>query len=210
LVQIAQKFAHFLETYRRPDGGRWGGQDLHDATGGVVTRSYVSSLRKGRIENPGFEKLRAIAKAMGFPPELWFEEGVGDGAPVEPPQVSRDIAGRLEHLFKVVKNGRTGEPYSNEAVARLSAGDLSEEQIEGIRNGRIADPSVSQVAALAEVFGVLTSYFLDREEKPLLLDEAVVEGLRDESAGAILREVIRLPARERKIVLGIVRQFEEP
>jgi hypothetical protein len=35
-----------------------------------VTRSYVSNLRKGRIENPGFEKLRAIAKAMNFPPEL--------------------------------------------------------------------------------------------------------------------------------------------
>jgi transcriptional regulator with XRE-family HTH domain len=207
LVQIAQKFAHFLETYRRPDGGRWGGQDLHDATGGVVTRSYVSSLRKGRIENPGFEKLRAIAKAMGFPPELWFEEGVGDGAAVEPPQVSRDIAGRLEHLFKVVKKGRTGEPYSNEDVARLSAGDLSEEQIKGIRNGRIADPSVSQVAALADVFGVRPSYFLDREEEPSLLDEEVVEALRDEMAGAILREVIRLPARERKIVLGIVRQF---
>jgi transcriptional regulator with XRE-family HTH domain len=39
-----------------------------------VTRSYVTSLRKGRIENPGFEKLRAIAKAMNFPPELWFED----------------------------------------------------------------------------------------------------------------------------------------
>jgi len=64
LVQIAQKFEHFLEIYRRPDGSRWGGQDLHHATGGVVTRSYVISLRKGRIENPGFEKLRAIAKAM--------------------------------------------------------------------------------------------------------------------------------------------------
>jgi transcriptional regulator with XRE-family HTH domain len=42
--------------------------------GGVVSRSYVSNLRKGRIENPGFEKLRAIAKAMNFPPELWFED----------------------------------------------------------------------------------------------------------------------------------------
>ena len=30
-------------------------------TSGVVTRSYVSNLRKGRIENPGFEKLRTIA-----------------------------------------------------------------------------------------------------------------------------------------------------
>ena len=74
VVQIADKFEHFLKTYRRPDGSRWGGQDLHDGTGGIVTRSYVSNLRKGRIENPGFEKLRAIAEAMNFPPELWFED----------------------------------------------------------------------------------------------------------------------------------------
>jgi transcriptional regulator with XRE-family HTH domain len=77
VVQIADKFEHLLEDYRRPDGSRWGGQDLDEATGGVVTRSYVSNLRKGGIENPGFEKLRAIAKAMGFPPEVQFEEGVG-------------------------------------------------------------------------------------------------------------------------------------
>ena len=63
MAQIAQKFEHFLETYRCPEGGRWGGQDLDEATGGVVTRSYVSNLRKGTIGNPGFEKLRAIAEA---------------------------------------------------------------------------------------------------------------------------------------------------
>jgi transcriptional regulator with XRE-family HTH domain len=34
-----------------------------------VARSYVANLRKGRIENPGYEKMMAIAKAMGFPPE---------------------------------------------------------------------------------------------------------------------------------------------
>ena len=67
MVQIAQIFERFLETYRRPDGSKWGGKQLQDATGVVVTRSYVSTLRKGRIENPGFEKLRAIAKAMNFP-----------------------------------------------------------------------------------------------------------------------------------------------
>jgi hypothetical protein len=33
-------------------------------------------LPKGRIEIPGYEKLRAIAKAMGFPPELWFEDAL--------------------------------------------------------------------------------------------------------------------------------------
>ena len=36
-----------------------------------------------------------------------------------------------------------------------------------------------------------------------------MEALRDETTRAILREVIRLPERERKIVLGIVLQFEQ-
>src|SRR5919202_822377 len=86
VVQIADKFEHFLNTYRRPDGSRWGGQDLHNATDGIVTRSYVSNLRKGRIENPGFEKLRAIAKAMNFPPELWSEdvENLGEASGTRP------------------------------------------------------------------------------------------------------------------------------
>jgi hypothetical protein len=33
-------------------------------------------LRKGRIENPGYVKLRTIAEAMDFPPELWFEDAL--------------------------------------------------------------------------------------------------------------------------------------
>jgi hypothetical protein len=69
LLHVAQRFELFLETYRRPDGGRWSGQQLDVATGGVVTRSYVTNLRKGRIENPGYEKMLAMARAMGFPPE---------------------------------------------------------------------------------------------------------------------------------------------
>jgi hypothetical protein len=128
VVQIAQKFEHFLATYRRPDGARWGGQDLHDATGGEVTRSYVTNLGKGRIENPGFEKLRAIATAMNAPPELWFED----------------------------------------------------------------------VENLREVSGARPSWFVDGEDNLALLDE---------TARAVLREVSGLPERERRIVLGIVRQF---
>ena len=77
MVQIADIFEHFLEVYRRPDGSRWSGQDLNNATGGVVTRSYVSNLRKGRIENPGFAKLRAIAKAMNFQLNVRRVDAVG-------------------------------------------------------------------------------------------------------------------------------------
>ncbi len=139
MVQIADKFEHFLKTYRRPDGSRWGGQNLHGATGSVVTRSYVSNLRKGRIENPGFDKLRAIAKAMNFPPDLWFED----------------------------------------------------------------------VEKLEDVSGIRPSWFVDGKDNLALLDEELVEALRDETARAVLRELSRLPERDRKLVLGIVRQFEE-
>jgi transcriptional regulator with XRE-family HTH domain len=174
-----------------------------------VTRSYVTNLRKGRIENPGYEKMRAIAKAMGIPPELWFEEDLGsEGGSAAQPE-GRGIPGRVEYLFEVVKNPQTGESYTNAEVARMSAGDLTEGDVEGIRGGGIADPLVSQLAALAAAFGVPPSYLLDRGREAPVLDEKVLDDLADETAGAILRESARLPEREKRIVLGIVRQFSD-
>jgi transcriptional regulator with XRE-family HTH domain len=133
------------------------------ATGGVVTRSYFTNLRKGRIENPGYEKMRAIARAMCFAPEAWFEEGVGR-EPDRPEDEGRGISGKVEHLFDAVRNPKTGEPYTNAEVARMTLGDLSEDDIEGIRTGAVGDPTVGQVVALAGVFGVEPSYLLDRDE----------------------------------------------
>src|SRR5918992_1010349 len=132
-MHVAQKFKYLLDTYRRPDGHRWTGQQLDKATGRVVTRSYVTNLRKGRIDNPGFERIRI---------------------------------------------------------------------------GAISDPTVSQVAALASVFGVEPSYLLDRGE-PSLLDEELVQALRDEDVRDITRESSRLPDGERRLVLGIVWQFRD-
>jgi transcriptional regulator with XRE-family HTH domain len=205
-MHIAQKFERLLDIYRRPDGHRWTGQQLDEATGGVVSRSYVTNLRKGRMDNPGYEKMSAIAKAMGFPPEVWFEDGLGEGRSVGQAEESRGVAGRLEHLFEVVRNPKTGEPYTNGEVARMTLGDLSEEEVERIRTGAVTDPTVGQVAALASVFGVEPSYLLDRDEPPLL-DEELVTALRDENVRAITRESSRLSDRERRLVLGIVRQF---
>src|SRR5918995_7371604 len=207
-MHVAQKFETLLERYRRPDGRRWSGQEIDEATGGVVTRSYVTNLRKGRIENPGYEKLAAMAKAMGFPPEVWFEDGLGEGRSIEQAEGSRGVAGRLEHLFEVVRNPKSGEPYNNAEVARMTLGDLSEKDVERIRIGAISDPTVSQVAALASVFGVEPSYLLDRGE-PSLLDKELVHALRDKDVQDITRERSRLPDRERLLVLGIVRQFRD-
>jgi len=207
-MHVAQKFEHLIDTYRHTDGRRWTGQEIDEATGGVVSRSYVTNLRKGRIENPGYEKLAAMAKAMGFPPEVWFEDGLGEGRLIGQAEQSRDVAGRLEHLFEVVRNPKTAKPYTNGEVARMTLGDLSEEDVQRIRTGAISDPTVSHVASLASVFGVEPSYLLDRGE-PSLLDEELVQALRDEDVRAITRESSRLPDGERRLVLGIVRQFRD-
>ena len=209
-MYIARKFERLLEMYRHPDGRRWSGQEIDEATGGIVTRSYVTNLRKGRIENPGFEKLRAIAKVMGFPPELWFEQTPesGTGTPLESLPADGSIADKTNRLFDFVRNEKSGTPLTNAEVARMSLGDLSEEHVEQIRSGKLTDPSMNQVVALADVFGVHPSYFLDAAGKPTLLDADAMRILQDETVSAIAHKSLHLPGREREMILGIIRQFE--
>jgi hypothetical protein len=59
--------------------------------------------------------------------------------------------------------------------------------------------------ALAGVFGVEPSYLLDRGEA--LFDRELVEALRNSTLREATREISRLPEKERRLVLGIVRQF---
>ena len=84
----------------------------------------------------------------------------------------------------------------------------SEEDVEKIRTGAIDDPTVGQVLALASVFGVASSYLLDRREPPLL-DEELVQALRDDDVRDVTRRIASLPRREREIVLGVVMQLGE-
>jgi transcriptional regulator with XRE-family HTH domain len=208
-LRISQKFEQLRDRYRRPDGTRWNGQQLQDATGGVVTRSYVSMMRKGRIENPGFDKLRAMAKAMGFPPESWFEESDGNrtAARLDPEDAKRDVAGRLNHLFEIVRNERTGEPYSSADIARMSLGDLTEDEVEDIRTGTLGNPAISQVVALAEAFGVHPSYFLETGGNPALLGEQEMNALGDSRTRAILNKSLNLSDREKDMVLDMIQHL---
>jgi transcriptional regulator with XRE-family HTH domain len=74
-----------------------------------VPRSYVTNLRKGRIENPGYEKMRTMAKVMGFPPEAWFEETPGQTK--RPARAEdRDLAARVGRLFETMRHPGTEEP----------------------------------------------------------------------------------------------------
>jgi transcriptional regulator with XRE-family HTH domain len=207
-MHIAQKFEGLLEMYRRPDGRRWSGQEIDEATGGIVTRSYITNLRKGRIENPGYEKLKAIAKVMRFPPELWFED-FHTAVQFEATDQRLSFSDRANHLFESIRDERTGEPYTNAQVARMSLGDITEEEVEGIRDGSIPNPPLNKVVALANVFGVHPSYFLEQGKKLPVIDEEALQIFRDETVSAIAHKSFRLSNREKQMVLNIIQQFED-
>jgi len=89
----------------------------------------------------------------------------------------------------------------------MSAGGLTEEEVAGIRTGSVPDPTVSQVAALAAVFGVEPSYLVDRGTDSPVLDKETLDALADETTREIALQAIRLPEREREISLGVMRQL---
>ena len=102
-VHVSERFSRMLALYRRPDGSEWGGQDPEDPTGEAVTRSYVSNLKKTRIENPGLAKL----EAMGFPPALWFGDGgARDRVPDAALSAALEDETAREILEEVLKLGR--------------------------------------------------------------------------------------------------------
>ena len=188
----------------------WTGQQIQQATDGFVSRSYITQLRKGRIANPRLDKLQALAEVMGFPPQLWFEDApdLGGTPHVAPPEQSATISDRLEALIRTTADERSGEQYSNADIARLSMGALTEQEVAGIRTGAISDPSVEQVLALAEAFAIDSSYFLERETKPPLLDRASLEGLANQKARIILHKSLELSDREQDLIIDMINRLE--
>ena len=144
---------------------------------------------------------------MGFPPALWFEEeptgAEGRGAA----GTREGLAGRVERLVHVINDPKTGETYTNSKIARMSLGDLTDEEVEGLRSGSVTDLSLRHVVALARAFCVEPSYLVDGTGGALTGGE-VTRALRDDKIREIALGCARLPPREKGIVLGIVRQFE--
>jgi hypothetical protein len=87
-------------------------------------------------------------------------------------------------------------------------GDLEAEEVEGMRTGSIPNPTVDKVAALAGVFGVHPSYFLDESGKMPIIDREALDIFRDETTSIIARKSFHLPKWEKEMILNIVEQFE--
>jgi hypothetical protein len=65
------------------------------------------------------------------------------------------------------------------------------------------------VVALARIFGIHPSYFLDEGMKPPIIDREVLEIFQDETASAIAHKSFHQPGHEKQMILNIIRQFEE-
>lgn len=73
-METGERLRHFLGTRQRPDGSARTRADIERATLGEVSRFYVSTLRRGKIDDPGFKTIVAISRAMGIPIEAWLED----------------------------------------------------------------------------------------------------------------------------------------
>lgn len=118
--------------------------------------------------------MAAIAKAMGFPPGLWFEE-LGLGIQADSAEKGQNLADKVDLLLNTITNDKTGSPYTDAEVARMSLGVLTEDEVAGIRAGMIPSPTVDKLVALARVLGVEAGYFLDGLEEPPLLDREALD-----------------------------------
>lgn len=210
---FGEKFLRLLELYKKPDGSRWSMSEIETATGGFVKGPYLTNLKAGRIKQPGIERLRAIARVMDFPPELWLQKpeawerfGADDtdreeGSP-------GTLAEKLNRLFEVLENERTGAPYSDTDVAAASGGELTEEEVRAARKGEIQDLMGAQYLALSKVFGVDIKYWYQGVGAYPNLSEEDLRALTDEKTHLILNKAYGSSPRQKDVILHLLEQLD--
>lgn len=207
----ARKFGAFLDRYPRPDGKRWRGVDFDRETNGYINGSYVTALSKGRIEEPGLNRLRRISEAMGFAFQEWFLpiEDEPRAGPKELGFAGEDsIAARLNYLFEAITNDKTGAPFTDKEVAKQSLGRLSEEDVRRLRTGEAQDPSREILLALCDVFDVDFSYWDERADQLQLLSPDTLRALRDKESLAILHKSHALPDEDKSLIITVLEELE--
>lgn len=205
-MRFSERFERFLQLYRMPDGSQWTPAGIQRATNGFVNLSYISSLRSDRIRNPGADKLRAIAEAMGFPWELWYENPRDWDAVIRRGEGEEEasLAELLDRLFDAVENFRTHEPYTSEEVADLSRGKVTRGEVEAMRSGELENPTMDQLLALSDVFGVDPAYWFSGSPERSPLDPKTIDALKNPEAELILQKTLGISKQDRGMILGLI------
>ncbi len=210
MLSFDERFRRLLKEYRKPDGSEWTPAEIRDATNGFVNLSYISNLQAGRIRKPGLDKLRAVASAIGFPWQLWLEDPENWEEIAERQAIDKgSVADLLNHLFAIVENFRTGQPYTTNEVAQLSGGKLAREEIEDMMRGKLENPSLEQILALSDVFGVDPGYWLSSPSDAARLDRRTLEALRDPDVQLILQKSLGVSRKDRSMILLLIERLRE-
>ena len=207
----AQRFERMLELHPHPEGRRWRGKDFEVATNGYVNGSYITALRKGRIDNPGVGRLRKISELMGAPFELWFGETEGwkhasreAGVPAGDSDTLSDL---INHLFDTIIDEKSGKPYSNSDVSSMTQGRLGKEEIARMRCGDLHNPTRGQLLALSDAFDIDPSYWFGRGRRMPVLDSQLAEVLQNDKTYALLHKSLTLDNADKDIVMTLMEQL---
>lgn len=213
-MNYADMFRALLEAYPREDGTSWTGPKMEHATGGLVNSAYFSNLLNGRINQPGLDKLKAIADVMGFPAQLWLEDpgmwgATGPQETLRFTSTSVSFAELLNSLFETITNEKTGEPFSPAEIVNITSGQVNELQLQQMRDGRMENPTIETVLALSEAFGIDFSYWFRRNKGRPLVGDHILEALRNEDSRLILARSSELSKDQKDMLLVLMEQLKK-
>ncbi|MDF3291291.1 XRE family transcriptional regulator [Streptomyces silvisoli] len=154
-------------------------------------------------------------------------KAMGDQAPATGP---RTIAQKLDYLIREIHPKGRG-PFTYQEIAdqirqRANEGDptVSHGTVQAIRTGKVTNPGVDSLRALAAFFGVPTAYFLDdtvsgaveariREIKQSAeqadAGDELADALQDREVRAVAFRLSGLSAKSLRGIKGIVEGFRQ-
>lgn len=181
-MDFGKKFVYLQERYRKPNGRKYKLKDIERATNGYVTAAYISNLKQGHNDNPSYDRLRAIADVMGFPPGLWYQ--------LDPNILEKGstLAEKLNVLFGTQPDLGTADETAEEQVSRLAFGKVSAERLSEARRGELDELQASEYFALSNVFGVDVAFWYQSEPALDNLSPETLVSLRDPEAQGVLNK----------------------
>lgn len=211
-MKYAELFRKLLEAYPLKDGSQWSGPKMEQATGGVVNSAYFSNLLGGRINQPGLDKLKAIADAMGFPAQLWLEDpdtwGVSSSEEsIRFTSTSVSFSELLKNLFESVNNESTRMSFTVSEIAERSGQKVTEAELHQMMAGEFETPSLETVLAISEAFGIDFSYWFRRNNGTPLVDDDIIEALRNADNRLILARSSELSKDQKDMLLVLMEQL---
>jgi hypothetical protein len=117
------------------------------------------------------------------------------------------ISQKFEKLLDSYRHS-DGSQWTGQQIDEVTDGLVTRSYFVNLRKGRINSPGHDKLAAIATAMGFPpAAWFEDGTDSDL--DWGLAGALRDKTIRETVREMSRLSARERRLVLGIVRQFED-